>query len=458
MAEPFTVRCPECGQRLTSRNPVAPGKILTCPKCDVMFAAPKPPDGDVIDDVEVIDDVDVVEDVEVVDAKPRAAKPRRPRVNEGIEVIDDAPRKPAKAFRSKRKSGGSGVFVGVAAAVVLLLAGGGALAWWLLGSGGGQEPLAYLPSNSPMAGGANIKAILDSPMAASAASLLGSPAMPFGRLVNATGAPMREGLEQVVFGGNESGGTMIIKTAVPIDHDKLVASFGGQSPSRVGGQDVYRLSGPGLKSMMLPNKRIAVFSDAADDQLAGIAGSSGKRSALAGDLVLLAGKFANSTIWFVSGAQALANPALRSGLQSSPAGKVLAPAIQSARGFAVSLNLAGSDVDLRFGLLCPDDATAQKTAAELQQANEKSKTDAMSKAMLLAAPPWARKLNAEAESSAKVVSEGPLAVMSMRFSLSAVQEAIDNVSKLMLPGAGAGGMSQDGGALIPKNRGRQPGG
>lgn len=462
MAELFSLRCPECGQRLTSRQPVPAGRILTCPKCDVMFAAPKPPEDDVIEDVEVIDDVEVMDDVEVVDEKPRPAKARRPRVNEGIEVIDDAPRRPAKAFRSRKKSGKSGVLVGVLAGGVLLLGGGGALAWWLL-SGGGDEPLAYLPSNSQMAGGANIKAILDSPMATSAAALLGSPAMPFGRLVNATGAPMRDGLDQVVFGGGDNGMTMIVKTAVPIGQDKLATSFGGQSPSRVGGQDVYRLTGPGLRSMMRPNKRIAVFSNAPDDQLSGIAGSSGKKSALAGDLEALAEKFKSNTIWFVIGPQAVSNPAFRGGMQgtlaSSPAGKAMMPMMQSARGFAISVNLA-ADVDVRIGILCPDDAAAQKTAAELQQANEKSKTDAMSKAMLLAAPGWAKKLASEAEASTQVSSDGSLVLMTMRFSTSAVKDAIDTLSTMM-PGASGPAPSSDGGAaplMIPKNRGRAPGG
>src|SRR5438270_73240 len=64
-----TVKCPECRTTLKSSRPIPAGKLLTCPKCDVLFAAPKPVvlDAEVIEEVEVVEDVDVIEDVEVVD-------------------------------------------------------------------------------------------------------------------------------------------------------------------------------------------------------------------------------------------------------------------------------------------------------------------------------------------------------------------------------------------------------
>src|SRR5439155_16072881 len=94
-----TVKCPECRTTLKSSKPIPAGKLLTCPKCDVLFAAPKPVvlDAEVIEEVEVVEDVDVVEDVEVLDddAPPRkparkpAAAAQPSRVNAGIEVVDD---------------------------------------------------------------------------------------------------------------------------------------------------------------------------------------------------------------------------------------------------------------------------------------------------------------------------------------------------------------------------------
>ena len=65
----FTVKCPECRTTLKSSRPIPAGKLLTCPKCDVLFAAPKPVvlDAEVIEEVEVVEDVDVVEYVEVLD-------------------------------------------------------------------------------------------------------------------------------------------------------------------------------------------------------------------------------------------------------------------------------------------------------------------------------------------------------------------------------------------------------
>ena len=475
MPETYTLVCPECRKTLTSRRPVPAGTVVTCPKCDVMFAAPKPRparDDVVEDDVEVVeDDVEVVEDdVEVVESTPsRRAKPatRKPAVNEGIEVVDDAEparprRKPAPAFR--KKSGNSGLVIGLASALgVLALAGIGILAWWILG-GPGDEPLAYVPSDSGIVGGVDLHGILNSPMATSVGALLGTPAMPFGRLVNATGAPMRDGLDRAVFVfGDGAGATMIVKTAVPIDTGKVSQVFQGATASKVGGQTAFRLNPPGPKLLVVPNKQIAIFSDASEDQLSRIARSSGKTSALSGDLGALAAKFTGNTIWAVVGPQALSSPAFQGGMQGAiagnPAAKALGSKLQSTKGLGFSMNLSGNDVDIRIGMLFPDDAAAQSASAELQALNDSSKKDPLSKAMMLAAPAWAKALQSEAEATTKVQTEGPMALMSMRLSLGTLQKALEALSAMM-PAAGGAAPGADGGAaplMIPKNRPR-PGG
>jgi hypothetical protein len=77
------VTCPECRTVLKSRRRIPRGKLLTCPKCEVMFAAPaSAPVLEVVDEVEVVEDDDVVADVEVV---------------EDAEVLDDPPPKRPKA-------------------------------------------------------------------------------------------------------------------------------------------------------------------------------------------------------------------------------------------------------------------------------------------------------------------------------------------------------------------------
>jgi hypothetical protein len=479
MPATYSVKCPECRTTLNSRRPIPGGKLLTCPKCDVMFAAPKTLADDVVEDVEVVeDDVEIVDDVEVVDEGPsrrpqrstpaRGPKPGRgPAVNSGIEVVDDevevidggdANRRPRKQFRSKKRgSSGKGLLIGAIAGGVVLLLGGVGLTWWLL-SGGGDEPLAYLPSNSPFVGGADVKAILASPLGTPAASLIALPTMPFARLVAASGGtPMRDAFDRIVFGGGDSGITMVVKMSAPIDKGKLGSAFGNAPSTSVGGQSVFRPTGPGPKAMFVPNKKIAVFSDLPDDQLATIARSAGNKPAMSADLAALAAKFNTNTIWAVAGPEALSNPAFQSGmlpaLSSSPAGKSIAPVMQSARGFGLSINLAGNDVDIRFGIQCSDDAAAQKAVTDLQQANEKSKSDLAAKALLKMAPPWAQKLQTELEGIQQISADGALAMIALKLSMSTLQEAIDAVAG-MLP---TGGPALENGAMrVPK--GRRPGG
>src|SRR5207248_213318 len=117
----------------------------------------------------------------------------------------------------------------------------------------------------------------------------------------------------------------------------LAAAFGNAPSTSVGGQSVFRPTGPGPKSMFVPNKKIAVFSDVPDDQLASIARSAGKNPALPADLGGLATKFNTSTIWAVAGPGAVSNPAFQTGmlpsLSANPVGKTIVPMMQSARGF-----------------------------------------------------------------------------------------------------------------------------
>jgi hypothetical protein len=464
MPATFSVKCPECRTKLTSPRPIPGGKLLTCPKCDVMFAAPKPPPDDVVEDVEVIDDdVEVIDDVEVVESSKRKPKraPSRAAVVDDVEVVDDdvevvdegvkKPRPKAAAFRKKSRNTKKviGISVGVVCGLVVL--GGGALLLFSFLGGGGEEPLGYLPSNSAMVGGANIQAILASPIGTTMGPVLSSPTMPFSKVMTATGnKPMNEAFDRVVFGGDQNGVTVVVKTMASIDRNKLAEAFGSSSSTSIGGQRVYRLGGGGPKAMFVPNKRIAVFSDASDNQLDSIARSSGSKTAVSSDLTTLAGKFNSSTIWAVVGPEMLKDPSFQTGfaagLQSSPEGKAFAPVMQSARGAGVGIDFS-SDLVLRFGVQCADEAAASAAVAQIQAASAKSRTDPSNKLMMLALPAWAKKISTEIADSMQASTDGTFAMVSMRVSMATVQEAISSAGALM-PGAtvpqGAGGMNRGG--------------
>jgi hypothetical protein len=472
-----TVKCPECRTSLKSSRPIPPGKLLTCPKCDVLFAAPKPDlEADVVQEVEVVDDVDVVEDVEVLDddapsrrpARKPAAAAQSSRVNAGIEVVEDdedEPRPKGKkaAFRPKRKSGGGGakvVLIVSAAVLGLAVLGGGAwLAFWLL-SGGGDEPLAYLPADSPIVFGIDGKAIMESSLGSRLEPLLNSPVSPLAKVRQATNAQPRDLLQRVVVGirpepSGKMGMVAVVKSAVPLDADKLSGAFSG-TKSSAAGRTVYKLPpGAGPTTLAVPNKQIAVFADLSEEPLGRVLKSSGKSSVLTGDLATLASKFGNSTVWVVG---SMTDPSFKAGLQAglstNPTAKGLADALQSAKGFGLSLNIAGSQVEVKVAALCPDAGAAQNVVSQMQQSAEKSKNDAMGKAMMAMMPAAIKTLQEEAESSQQFTTDGSLAVMSLKFNISTIESAIGAATQ-MASAFGGGGGRQPG--MQPQNPpGEQP--
>lgn len=471
-----TVKCPECRTSLKSSRPIPVGKLLTCPKCDVLFAAPKP-----VLDVDVVEEVDVVEDVEVVDDSAPTRKPsRKPaataqpsRVNAGIEVVEDeeedTPRASKKkaALRPKRKSGGGGAkvvaIISVAVLGLALLGGGVWLAIWLLG-GGGDEPLAYLPPESPIVFGIDGKAIFESPLGSQLEPLLNNPTSPFAKVKQATNAQPRDLLQRIVVGirpnpSGMPGMTVVIKSSAPLDVDKLGGALSG-SKSSVAGRTVYKMPGGGPGSTLaVPNKHVAVFAD--DESLGRVLKSSGKSSVLTGDMATLASKFGSSTVWLVG---STTDPAIQSFfgmVAANPAAKGMGDAVQSAKGFAVAVNLAGSQVEVKLAALCPDEASAQKLIADVKQADEKSKSDAMAAAMMIAMPSL-KALQDEAESSKQFTTDGSLAVLSVKFNMSTLQSAVGAATQMaaaFAPGGGPPGM-QPGTPPgdQPKNRGGDGGG
>lgn len=461
MPATFSVKCPECRATLTSRKPIPGGKLLTCPKCDVMFAAPQPPEDDIVEDVEVLDDDgDVVEDVEVVDESP-ARKSKRPvavksgAANLGFEVVEDdeddddpGPRRPQ--FRSKSKSSGKmGLIIGGAVGGGLLLGGGAFLLWWLL-HGAGENPLAFVPSNAPIVGGVDFKGLMDSSLGPNLAPFLGSPAMPFSKLTSTTNTSMNDGIERLVFGGtlgSTPGFTVAVRTARALDTDKLAAAFPGSTKSTVGGKSVLRLPPTGgPTAMFVAGKRTAVFSDLSDDQLGRVASNSGRSSALSSDASTIADHFNKATIWAVITPDDSMRSGMNTALAANPATKAMAGQLQSAKGFGISIGLASGDVELRIGMLCADANAAKQVMDQMKEANEKSKNDPAAKLLMLAMPASVKNLQTEIESSTQYSTDGAMAFMTCRANMATVKFVFEEM-KDKLPGLGnpaGGGMNRRG--------------
>ena len=479
-----TVKCPECRTNLKSSRPIPVGKLLTCPKCDVLFAAPKPVlDAEVIEEVEVVEDVDVIEDVEVLDDDTPPRKPaRKPaaavkpsRVNAGIEVVeddeDDEPRPSLKkpAPRPKRKSGGGGakVVLIVSAAVLGLAVLGGAawLAFWLLG-GGGDEPLAYVPADSTLVIGVDGQALLSSPFGANIEQALNSPlAGPFARYKQETNTPPRELFQKVVVGlkfqGADNKGTIVLKANANWDAAKLAKAFGNPTTQSVGGYAGYKVSMAGSPTTLTtPNKHVAVLSDLPENELSRVLKSGGKKSPLTGDLATLAEKFGSGAIWLVAAPDPAMRDQFMAGFNSmaanNPGAQQAQAALQSVKGLGVAANVTGGQVDLRVGFLCPDAGAAQQLTSQIQSAAPQL-TAALGAIAIF--KPNLKQLATELKDGLKFTTDGTLAVISAQLSISSLQTAAGDLNTLV-PTPGAPPMSPPSTPPgdQPKDKGRDRGG
>jgi hypothetical protein len=324
------------------------------------------------------------------------------------------------------------------------------LAFALLGNGG-EEPLAYLPPNSAIVGGANVQAILASPIGAALTPLLSSPTMPFSKVVSAAGnKPMNEAIDRIVFGGGSNGVTVVVKTTASLDRNKLAEAMGSSTTTSIGGQRVYRLGGGGPKAMFVPNKRIAVFADLPDNLIDTIARSSGTKPAVSAETLALAAKFNTSSIWAVVGPEGLNDPSFQAGFSAgaaaSPEGKALAPLLQTARGAGIGIDVSG-DLGIKFGLQCADASAAGAAAAQIQAMSAKSRTDPAAKMMMMMAPAGFKKLMTEFEESTQCNTDGAMVIVSARASMTAVQEALNSAGSFMPGGTvpqGSGAMNRGG--------------
>src|SRR5579884_865536 len=109
---PVQFSCPECKSVLRSSKPLAPGKMIRCPKCDLVFA-PEPVELE--DDIEEepaprrrkpvpADDYD--DDDERDEDRPRRRKavPADDYEDDDYDDDEDRPRRKKKKFRKKRAS------------------------------------------------------------------------------------------------------------------------------------------------------------------------------------------------------------------------------------------------------------------------------------------------------------------------------------------------------------------
>jgi hypothetical protein len=120
-------------------------------------------------------------------------------------------------------------------------------------------------------------------------------------------------------------------------------------------------------------------------------------------------------------------------LNANPATKSMSSQMQSAKGFGISIDLASGDVELRFGMLCSDANAAKQMSEDIKTANENSKNDPAAKLLMLAMPASVKNLQSEIESSMQYSTDGSMAFVTCRASMSTVRFAFEEMGS-KLPG------------------------
>ena len=234
----FTLKCPECGTTLKTAKPVTPGKVITCPKCEVMFAAPKPAAPKpaaapakgaapmVYDDVEIIDDIEIIGESTLRPEPEKSKKGSAPRTRRG---------------RPKRQKM-SGLMIGLLVGGILLgvagLGVGGMLIWKYV-INAPSDVLAYVPDDADVVVGIDLGRLMSDTQLGVVAER-GVNSSPFNSYFRTTNTGPKQVFDRVIAAGNISSfaGAVTLLTKSPLEQDKLAQSMSAKAVT-IGGRSAY---------------------------------------------------------------------------------------------------------------------------------------------------------------------------------------------------------------------------
>jgi hypothetical protein len=355
----FNITCPECKKTLKSSKPIAAGKIITCPKCSVMFPAPavKAKPVPVPAGVDVVEEDDEFGDVEIIEDPPKkkeAPKPA-PKVPSG-----DQPRK------KRKKKSSAGLIIGLSAGLVCFAAfivGAILGVRWLLAEN--NDPVAYLPPKPVVLGSIDISRMMDSTFGPSLEALINSGE--FAAYCQDAGVSPKSAIDRMAFGIAQSrpgvfstyGLVMVGKSG--FDKQKFAKAFGAKATT-FGGRNVFQSgSGAAAQTMIFTSKLVADIggppSDAED--VIRTAGRNGPTTIVSDMLKRVSGGHA----WLIFDPAVIPpdNPAMK----GIPSGS--RDALAACRCMGLEANLSGDILELKSYMLMQTAATAETMVAEAKK-------------------------------------------------------------------------------------------
>ncbi len=359
----FTIACPECKATLKSSKPIAAGKIVTCPKCSVMFPAPavKPRPVAVPAGVDVVEEDDEYGDIEIIDDAPKKKEAAKPMP------------KPPGARKSKRpKKSNTGFIIGLCAGLVGFAAFVAAAFFgvrWLLQEN--NDPVAYMPQKPMMLVSADMSRIFDSQFGPMIEPLLSMG--PLGAYFQDAGSSPKASIDRVAFSvghGSRAGVPGAISVAVVgktgFDKQKVAKAFGA-TPQTFGGRSVFQSgSGAAAQTFVFTSKLAAMVSGPPGDA-EDVVRTAGRNSppSLMADMVK---RVSGGHVWFVMDPKAF--PHDNQMLKSVP--KAQLDAIASCRSLGVEANLSGEVLEIRSIMLMDNAKSADAFVADAKKAPDTS--------------------------------------------------------------------------------------
>lgn len=362
----FNIACPECKTTLKSSKPIPAGKVITCPKCSVMFPAPaaKPKPKPVAVGVDVVEEDDGFDDVEIIDDKPK----KKP---EAVKPVPKAPGGDRPRRKGKRKKSPIGLIIGLTAGLVGFAAFIAAAFFgvkWLLSEN--NDPIAYLPPKPMLMISIDVERLSETSLGPVLEPLVG--AGEFSKYCQEMNSTTKAQLSKWALGigsprPNVPGAVSVVyRCKSPIDRQKFSKAFSA-SPQTFGGRSVYQ-TGSGLAA------RTLVFSSVVGAVIGGPPGE-------AEDVVRTAGRNAPPTIfaemvkrvsdghaWIVTDGTMTSEGG--SVYQSSPQG--IRDSIAHSRCMGIEMSLVGDTIESKTYLLMDGAPAAAKFVEDAKKIGDSS--------------------------------------------------------------------------------------
>lgn len=418
----FAIPCPECKAVLRSAKPIPAGTVLTCPKCETMFPAPKlkpkpkpaPVPAAVAEEDEILEAVEIIDENQPVE--PPKPKRKRPKVE----------------FRKKSQVDyGKWVSIGVGSFLGLLALGAAVWGFMFVMKQSGGTPLGFVPGDSMIFAGADLNKLIKDTPAGSYIEMFFNNSEQFGAYRREADVEWRDILDKVAIGftngGNGPTGAIAIKTTKAIDKEKMGKVWNGKATT-IGGKSAFTMGPDQMQTVYFqPSSTVAVFAGTPSALAERIVNSSGPAFLPEKDDLLKKASAGHAWL-FID----MVNSEVQNSLGKAGLPKEMADLFRETQALAVWLTVKGDEIEFTTAVLAHEPGHAQKIL------NVMTKSDGGNQNLLTALPAFLqpaglKEMEAEAKASQQSKLDGKTAIITQTVKMATVQKLVDSMGRFMMP-------------------------